>query len=574
LGIGPAEANQWKTSYEYGELDANGNLDAAKNTGNIARQTLTIPGTSFVQSYKYDSLYRLTEAKEATGANQNWIQNWGYDRYGNRIGFTQNIAGNTNATNPTIEENTNRFTANQGFEYDKNGNVVSDIDPISTLPRTFIFNGDNKQSEVKKDGVTIGRYYYDGEGKRIKKITDTETTVFVYSSGKLIAEYSTQVSQTPSVAYTTTDHLGTPRVITNELGQIKARRDFMPFGEELYTGIGDRSTSLNYGTSQDDIRQKFTGYQKDNETNLDFAEARMYANDFGRFTAVDPLLASGKSANPQTFNRYAYVGSNPLTRKDPDGLDWWYLKGNGVYEPVWYDRDPGEKYERWTKIFSYIYKNTAGEHRGKWTVLFGDGKYTLADTKAKAERLFNGSSDGLTGAQRDFMNGFSNGINPFGAIFEFLSEASGKIDTSSRDYKAGELAGTALGILLPSGAASKIILKGGRYTVEGGTVGFKSLSRAKELVSRWAPDPVRGTIAQNIKNHALKHGAKVGKADDVVAYLNKAEHFFKNRRKFGKMIGEVEGRTDGVVRWELVRDGKTYFMDLTRDNKIVSFGLR
>jgi hypothetical protein len=34
--------------------------------------------------------------------------------------------------------------------------------------------------------VTIGRYYYDGEGKRIKKVTDTETTVFVYSAGKLI----------------------------------------------------------------------------------------------------------------------------------------------------------------------------------------------------------------------------------------------------------------------------------------------------------------------------------------------------------------------------------------------------
>ena len=53
------------------------------------------------------------------------------------------------------------------------------------------------------------------------------------------------------------------------------------------------------------MRQRFTGYQKDVETSLDFAEARMYANTYGRFTAVDPLLASGKSANPQTFNRLA-----------------------------------------------------------------------------------------------------------------------------------------------------------------------------------------------------------------------------------------------------------------------------
>jgi hypothetical protein len=35
---------------------------------------------------------------------------------------------------------------------------------------------------------------------------------------------------------------------------------------------------------------------------------------------VDPLLASGKSANPQTFNRYIYVMNNPLLLTDPSGL--------------------------------------------------------------------------------------------------------------------------------------------------------------------------------------------------------------------------------------------------------------
>ncbi len=97
----------------------------------------------------------------------------------------------------------------------------------------FIFYDDNKQTEVKRDGITIGRYFYDGEGRRVKKVTDTETTVFVYSGGLLIAEYSTAISQTPSVSYTTADHLGSPRVITNELGQVSSRRDFMPFGEVI-----------------------------------------------------------------------------------------------------------------------------------------------------------------------------------------------------------------------------------------------------------------------------------------------------------------------------------------------------
>jgi hypothetical protein len=49
----------------------------------------------------------------------------------------------------------------------------------------------------------------------------------------------------------------------------------MPFGEELNANVGARTTALNYSSGSDDIRQKFTGYQKDSETGLDFAEARM-----------------------------------------------------------------------------------------------------------------------------------------------------------------------------------------------------------------------------------------------------------------------------------------------------------
>jgi RHS repeat-associated protein len=76
---------------------------------------------------------------------------------------------------------------------------------------------------------------------------------------------------------------------------------------------------LRYG-QDDKVRQKFTGYQHDEETELDFAEARMYQSLYGRFTAIDPLLASGKSADPQTFNRYVYVLNNPLILTDPTGL--------------------------------------------------------------------------------------------------------------------------------------------------------------------------------------------------------------------------------------------------------------
>lgn len=121
-------------------------------------------------------------------------------------------------------------------------------------------------------------------------------------------------------------------MLTDSSGNVVSRRDFLPFGEELYADGQHRTTAGKYSiTGQDSVRERFTGYEKDQETGLDFAENRMYGNTFGRFTAVDPLLASGKSANPQTFNRYSYVLNNPALYVDPDGLQTGFAGGK-VYQ--------------------------------------------------------------------------------------------------------------------------------------------------------------------------------------------------------------------------------------------------
>src|SRR5262249_38572679 len=77
LGHG-LDGDLWKVGYQYGEIDASGNLDATKNTGNIARQTLSFDGLGqpFVQSYQYDSLYRLTDAKETNNGSQTWRETY------------------------------------------------------------------------------------------------------------------------------------------------------------------------------------------------------------------------------------------------------------------------------------------------------------------------------------------------------------------------------------------------------------------------------------------------------------------------------------------------------------------
>ena len=138
----------------------------------------------------------------------------------------------------------------------------------------FIYDAENKQVEVRDAQQNIiGQYRYDGDGRRIKKHVPStgEVTVFVYdASGKSIAEYSTQTAQDPKVSYTTSDHLGSPRILTDENGSVISRRDFHPFGEEILTP--QRVQGLGY--QHDDVRQKFTGYERDTESDLDFAQAR------------------------------------------------------------------------------------------------------------------------------------------------------------------------------------------------------------------------------------------------------------------------------------------------------------
>jgi RHS repeat-associated protein len=68
------------------------------------------------------------------------------------------------------------------------------------------------------------------------------------------------------------------------------------------------------------VRKQFTGYERDSEADLDFAENRCYNFNHGRFTSVDPILISkGRLQDPQQLNLYVYARNNPLKFIDPDG---------------------------------------------------------------------------------------------------------------------------------------------------------------------------------------------------------------------------------------------------------------
>jgi RHS repeat-associated protein len=103
------------------------------------------------------------------------------------------------------------------------------------------------------------------------------------------------------------------------------RHDYLPFGEELYAGIGGRIPTQGYSQT-DNVRQQFTGKERDASTGLDYFINRYYSSSQGRFTTADPaFITSQRLADPQMLNLYAYVRNNPLRYIDPDGMELYVL---------------------------------------------------------------------------------------------------------------------------------------------------------------------------------------------------------------------------------------------------------
>jgi RHS repeat-associated protein len=95
-------------------------------------------------------------------------------------------------------------------------------------------------------------------------------------------------------------------VAADRLGSIGK---FYPYGTERPSATGND-------------KEKFTGYYRDASTGLDYADQRYEQPGVGRFMTPDPYGGSAKASDPGSWNRYAYVGGDPVNRIDPEGLDY------------------------------------------------------------------------------------------------------------------------------------------------------------------------------------------------------------------------------------------------------------
>src|SRR5919109_3203355 len=108
--------------------------------------------------------------------------------------------------------------------------------------------------------------------------------------------------------YFLSDHIGSVSVVLSATGTILEQQRYLPFG-------GARAMPPYASVTSTDFT--YTSQRHLPDTGLMDYKARFYSPALGRFIQPDTLIPG--VANPQSWNRFSYVGNNPLRYTDPTG---------------------------------------------------------------------------------------------------------------------------------------------------------------------------------------------------------------------------------------------------------------
>jgi RHS repeat-associated protein len=198
--------------------------------------------------------------------------------------------------------------------YDANGNLLSVTDPSST--NTLTWDARNRLVAIS-DQSTSASFMYDSLGRRVSKTINGTTTEYLYDRNDIIAETNGGVisaaylrglnidepflRQSSIHEFYLADALGSVVALTDQTGAIHTTYSYDPFGNTVVDGA-----SVN--------PFQYTGRENDG-TAFYYYRARYYSPALQRFISEDPI---GLDAGD--LNLYSYVGQNPVTFIDPNGL--------------------------------------------------------------------------------------------------------------------------------------------------------------------------------------------------------------------------------------------------------------
>jgi RHS repeat-associated protein len=300
------------------------NTYAYDANGNITSIIDTMTGTAQTQTFTYDEVNSL-ETASAVGGSQGTYNSETY-LYDDLTGNLVDKGNGDLIYNPSSHPQAATAMGTDIYNYDDNGNMFSRDYEGENYQLTYDAESHLVKLEQLVEGdtyTTIGEYVYDGDGTRVRAVVNGvgtnyvgnyyeaspgSFTKFYYAGGQRVAW---RINGTPYFGFS--DHLGSTSVTVDINGAI--------VGNELYKAWGGERYSL--GSIQTTF--KYTG-QREAEAGLYFYNARWYDPEVGRFIQADTDVPESQGST-LGFDRYAYVGNNPVNHIDPSGHCWGFASG-------------------------------------------------------------------------------------------------------------------------------------------------------------------------------------------------------------------------------------------------------
>ena len=299
------------------------NFSATQNKGRIVSSADGVTGENV--SYTYDSLNRLIAAATTNTTGVQWNESYSFDGFGN---LTSKVPtkGTAPQVYPQVNSATNQARMIGDYGFDANGDWLgAGGSQINTW---------NVENQLISNGAVDGSgnlltYTYDPWGKRVlqysvcARCSQGSGTLYFYSiSGQRLGSY--QLNDYPPgyggiIVLTPMyipQYFGRRMLVAmDRLGSVRNSQS----GSMAYFPWGEERTSTLDGTD------KFATYFRDGVTDgvgQDYARARYYNNNFGRFWSPDPAgLKAVKRRNPTSWNRYIYALNDPVNFRDPTGRE-------------------------------------------------------------------------------------------------------------------------------------------------------------------------------------------------------------------------------------------------------------
>jgi RHS repeat-associated protein len=276
------------------------------NVGCIAQKIETVSGTAHTFDYTYDVDGQLFEVRK-DGA---LVEQYGYDNNANRTS-TLTASASYDYQDRLIQQ------AGVNYNFDDDGYLTT------RGSDTFTYSARGELLSATVSGQTF-TYQYDGMARRIARTDATGTVQYLYGNpgnpfqvtasrdgARILTTYFYDTAgnlfafdRGGQRYYVATDHLGTPKVVTDGMGNVVKAVEYDAWGVML----SDSNPTF-------DLPVAFAGGIADGATGLVRFGWRDYEPATGRWAAKDPISFLGGDSN-----LYRYVRNDSVGSIDPQGL--------------------------------------------------------------------------------------------------------------------------------------------------------------------------------------------------------------------------------------------------------------